>query len=91
MNNPTDSRDAAHHPSKPPVKQQQKDMSNSQILELCNFSLTPSLLISKGHCLSERGFRWNPRTKYQTKIEGVHRAVVPVEDKKRQLKKRSVK
>lgn len=64
MNDPADSRDAAHEPSKLLVKRQQQKRKlhltitrNSQILELCNFPLTPSLLISKRHCLSKRGLQ----------------------------------
>lgn len=64
-------------------------MSNSQILELCNFTLTPSLLIQKRHCLIRKGFRLNTRTKYQAKFEGVRGTVVSVEgiQKKTKVKK----
>lgn len=56
-------------------------MSNSQILELCNFSSDTQSADIKETLLIRRGFGWNTRTKYQAKIEGVHGAVVPAEDK----------
>ena len=61
-------------------------MSNSQILELCNFSSDTQSVDIKETLLIRRGFRWNTRTKYQAKIEGVHGAVVPPEDKKNSVK-----
>ncbi len=82
MNDPTDSRDAAHQRSKPPVKQQQQKESYVKLtnLRIMQFSFDTRSVDIKETLLIRRGFRWNTRTKYQAKSEGVRGAVVPVED-----------
>lgn len=47
------------------------------------FSFDTQSVDIKETLLIRGGFRWNTRTKYQARTGGVHGAVVPVEDKKR--------
>lgn len=55
------------------------------------FSFDMQSVDIKETLLIGRGFRWNTRTKYQAKIEGVHSAVVPVDDVEDEKKKCKVK
>lgn len=55
-------------------------MSN---LEVMQFSFVTQSVNIKRTVLIKIGFRRNTRTKYQGKTEGVHGAVVPVEDIKK--------